>query len=118
MGVCSCASVLNLVLVCTYAVRPSPGTSASTGSTYQPHTPVMPPDPPIYHLNPNSALTESERAEETPGMGVVQTLLKHKSLIVRPPGNLMEAEAAQAGLGEEDEDRHQDCCSHEVFVQI
>ncbi|KAA6423279.1 MAG: hypothetical protein FRX49_06731, partial [Trebouxia sp. A1-2] len=57
--------------------RPLP----QSGCAYQPHTPLTPPEAPIYTLSSDSALSDSVQKTQT--VGLVHTLMKQRSLIVR-----------------------------------
>ena len=89
--------------------RPLP----QSGCAYQPHTPLPPPEPPTYHLDPNLALSGTRLADSkaadsavrTPSL--VQILLKHQDLIVRPSGEVRQEQVDAARNQEAEEDKAQ-----------
>lgn len=92
--------------------RPLP----QSGCAHQSHTPLTPPEAPIYHLNSDSAISDPALAHETQAVGLVHTLLKHQSLIVRTPGDIKQ-DQAQVGVGgieDREAQGHQHSSTHEV----
>ena len=82
-----------------------------SGCAYQPHTPLTPPEAPTYHLVPELALSGTRLADsEAADLAVrkpslVQILLKHQNLIVRPSGGLKQEDIDAAKLQEAEQDR-------------
>jgi len=88
--------------------RPLP----QSGCAYQPHTPLTPPEAPIYNLSSDSALCDSVQKTQT--VGLVHILTKHQSLIVRSPGDVKQEQAEESGPAEEEQEGHQDSHAHEA----
>ena len=84
--------------------RPLP----QSGCAYQPHTPFTPPEAPTYHLDPNLALSGTRLADSAVRRhSLVQILLKHQDLIIRPSGEVRQEEVDAAREQEAGEDRAQ-----------
>ena len=81
------------------------------GCAYQPHTPLTPPEAPIYNLSSELALSDSVQKTQT--MGLVHILMKHQSQIVRSPGDVRQEQAEESRPAEEQEG-HQDIRAHEA----
>lgn len=81
---------------------------------------MTPPEAPTYHLDPASPLSATRLADsEAPDSAVkrlslVQILLKHQELIVRPSGDTRLEEADAARMQEAEGDRAQANSEHQV----
>ncbi|DBA95187.1 TPA: hypothetical protein ACH3X3_013092 [Trebouxia sp. C0006] len=88
--------------------RPLP----QAGCEYQPHTPLTPPEAPIYNLTSDSALSDSVQKTQT--VGLVHILMKHQSLIVRSPGDIKQEQAEESRPAEGEHEGHRDSCAQEA----
>ena len=88
--------------------RPLP--QSESGCAYQPHTPLTPPEAPIYNLSSDSVLSDSVLRTQT--VGLVHILMKHQSLIVRSPGDVKQEQAEDSRPAEEEQEGHQDSRAH------
>ena len=91
-----------------------------SGCAYQPHTPATPPEAPTYHLDAASPLSGTRLADSTAAdsavkrPSLVQILLNHQELIVRPSGKARLEDADAARMQEAEEDRAPASSEHQV----
>ncbi|DBA92116.1 TPA: hypothetical protein ACH3X1_015842 [Trebouxia sp. C0004] len=88
--------------------RPLP----QSGCAFQPHTPLTPPEAPIYNLSSDSVLCDSVQKTQT--VGLVHVLMKHQSLIVMWPRDVKQEQAESSRPAQEEHDGHQDSRAHQA----